>query len=212
MDLLEPTDHSTRCPFKGEARYWSVRAGGQVAENAAWGYPDPLEDAPPLAGLRRLLLEQAGRVARGGRARDRARARPLPPRRRPRHLAPRAAFRSTARWSPTPTRAKVIFETGLPPRWYFPAEDVRADALTESDTRTGCAYKGFASYRHVLAGGEHEEDLVWLYRGSAARGRADQGSPRVLQRACRHRGRRRAPGAAGHAVVAAPPTLAGHLS
>src|SRR5215218_5445433 len=27
MDLLEPTDHSTHCPYKGEASYWSVRAG-----------------------------------------------------------------------------------------------------------------------------------------------------------------------------------------
>src|SRR6476646_10494165 len=48
MDLLEPTDHSTRCPFKGQASYWSVRVGDAVAENAAWSYPDPIEDAPPL--------------------------------------------------------------------------------------------------------------------------------------------------------------------
>src|SRR5919198_497047 len=50
MDLLEPTDHTTHCPFKGKASYWSVRAGGRLAENAAWAYPDPLPEAPPLAG------------------------------------------------------------------------------------------------------------------------------------------------------------------
>jgi uncharacterized protein (DUF427 family) len=61
------------------------------------------------------------------------------------------------------TRAKVIFETGLPPRWYIPAEDVRTEALVASDTRTGCAYKGFACYRHVEAGGAVAKDLVWLY-------------------------------------------------
>src|SRR3954468_16429057 len=50
MDLLEETDHSSHCPFKGEASYWSVRVGDRVAENAVWTYREPLPDAPPLAG------------------------------------------------------------------------------------------------------------------------------------------------------------------
>src|SRR5919108_6453003 len=50
MDLLEPTDHSTHCPFKGDAAYWSVRVGDEVAENAVWSYPAPFDDAPPLTG------------------------------------------------------------------------------------------------------------------------------------------------------------------
>ena len=49
-DLLEPSDHTTHCPFKGDASYWSVRVGDRVAENAVWSYPEPLESAPPLAG------------------------------------------------------------------------------------------------------------------------------------------------------------------
>ena len=44
-DLLEATDHTTHCPFKGDASYWSVRAGDRVAENAVWGYPEPLEES-----------------------------------------------------------------------------------------------------------------------------------------------------------------------
>ena len=43
MDLLEPTGPPTHCPCKGEASYWSVRVGDRVAENAVWGYPEPLE-------------------------------------------------------------------------------------------------------------------------------------------------------------------------
>src|SRR3982751_6446757 len=52
MDLLEPRDHRTTCPWKGEASYWSVRVGDRVAQNAVWGYPDPIEGAPPLSGFR----------------------------------------------------------------------------------------------------------------------------------------------------------------
>ena len=50
MDLLVPCDKHTTCPYKGEASYWSVHAGGKVAEDAVWSYPEPIEDAPPLAG------------------------------------------------------------------------------------------------------------------------------------------------------------------
>src|SRR5689334_4351247 len=31
QDLIEPTEHSTHCPFKGDASYWTVRAGERVA-------------------------------------------------------------------------------------------------------------------------------------------------------------------------------------
>src|SRR5205823_887086 len=60
-------------------------------------------------------------------------------------------------------RTKVLFETSLPPRWYFPAEDVRTELLEASPTRTRCAYKGSASYWHVQAGGRLHDDLVWSY-------------------------------------------------
>ncbi|MDP8988031.1 MAG: DUF427 domain-containing protein, partial [Actinomycetota bacterium] len=49
-DLLVPTDRHTTCPFKGEASYWSITVGDRTAENAVWGYPEPLQSAPPLAG------------------------------------------------------------------------------------------------------------------------------------------------------------------
>jgi uncharacterized protein (DUF427 family) len=61
-------------------------------------------------------------------------------------------------------RSKVLFETGLPPRYYFPPEDVREDMLVESDKTTRCPYKGIASYWSVEAGGERVEDLIWSYQ------------------------------------------------
>ena len=35
MDLLEESDHTTHCPFKGDASYWSVKVGDRVAENCS---------------------------------------------------------------------------------------------------------------------------------------------------------------------------------
>lgn len=50
FDLLEPTDHTTVCPFKGEASYWTIRVGTAEAENAVWGYEHPFEEVAGLAG------------------------------------------------------------------------------------------------------------------------------------------------------------------
>jgi uncharacterized protein (DUF427 family) len=51
MDLLVPTDSVTHCPYKGQARYWSVRAGDRVHEDLAWSYPTPLPESQRIAGL-----------------------------------------------------------------------------------------------------------------------------------------------------------------
>ena len=60
-------------------------------------------------------------------------------------------------------RTRLIFETSLPPRWYFPLEDVVAD-LQASELQTTCAYKGRAIYRSYAAAGPEGENLAWLYR------------------------------------------------
>ena len=42
MSCLRPTTHSTHCPFKGDASYFTVSAGGKTTENAVWTYETPL--------------------------------------------------------------------------------------------------------------------------------------------------------------------------
>jgi uncharacterized protein (DUF427 family) len=57
------------------------------------------------------------------------------------------------------SRPVVVFEPPLPVRYYLPAEDVRTDLFTPSDTRTRCAYKGEASYWSL----PDLEDVAWFY-------------------------------------------------
>lgn len=42
-ELLEPSSRTSLCEWKGVAKYWSVRVGPRVAEDAGWSYPMPLE-------------------------------------------------------------------------------------------------------------------------------------------------------------------------
>ncbi|MGW6120050.1 DUF427 domain-containing protein [Nocardia sp. NPDC055165] len=59
---------------------------------------------------------------------------------------------------------RILFETGLPARYYLPLTDVRMDLLTASDTHTSCPYKGTADYWNVRVGDTEHADLVWIYR------------------------------------------------
>jgi uncharacterized protein (DUF427 family) len=59
MERLEPTRHHSRCPFKGEASYWSVRVGDRTAENAVWSYETPYDE---VLGLKGRLAFWKGRV------------------------------------------------------------------------------------------------------------------------------------------------------
>ncbi|MFE9021230.1 DUF427 domain-containing protein [Streptomyces sp. NPDC007808] len=51
LDLFEPTDHRTGCPYKGRARYWTWRGAGEVPRNIAWSYAEPLPAVAPVKGL-----------------------------------------------------------------------------------------------------------------------------------------------------------------
>jgi uncharacterized protein (DUF427 family) len=59
---------------------------------------------------------------------------------------------------------RILFETGLPPRYYLPLTDVRMDLLRPTDTQTRCPYKGTASYWSVDTGQAVHTDVVWIYR------------------------------------------------
>jgi len=43
MDRLRRTTHRTRCPFKGEASYFSL-ASGRTADDAVWSYEHPYDE------------------------------------------------------------------------------------------------------------------------------------------------------------------------
>lgn len=61
------------------------------------------------------------------------------------------------------TSPRLLFETGLPTRYYLPKTDVRMDLLTPTDLHTGCPYKGEASYYSVDTGASVHDNIVWWY-------------------------------------------------
>lgn len=163
LDLLEPTEHTTHCPFKGDAAYWTLRAGERTEENVAWGYPEPLDAAP--AGLADLVAFDFARLDAWYEEDEEILGHPRDPfhrvdtRRSAAHVVVRAGEEVIA----DSTRPVGLFETGLPPRWYLPAADVRQDLLVGSDTVTVCPYKGIAAYRTLRLDGREIEDAAFTY-------------------------------------------------
>ncbi|HEY2069888.1 MAG TPA: DUF427 domain-containing protein [Rhizomicrobium sp.] len=59
MSLLERTDHTTYCPYKGECSYYSIPLGGARAVNAVWTYEHPYD---AVAGIKEHLAFYPDRV------------------------------------------------------------------------------------------------------------------------------------------------------
>ena len=45
MDLLQPSERRTGCPYKGMAEYWHLNLGAECFEDLAWSYPAPVAEA-----------------------------------------------------------------------------------------------------------------------------------------------------------------------
>jgi len=50
MDLLVPSEKVTACPYKGKARYYSVKVDDKLFSDLVWSYPDPIPECPKIKG------------------------------------------------------------------------------------------------------------------------------------------------------------------
>jgi uncharacterized protein (DUF427 family) len=160
-ELLEPSDRHTHCPKKGDASYWTIRAGDSVVDAGAWYYPEPLPDAP--AQLRGLIAFYFDRMDHWYEEGEEIGVHPRDPYHRIDVLSTDRHIRISldGQLLAETTRALALFESNLPPRWYLPLEDVVAE-LEPSEKVTRCPYKGTASY-YSVAGVDGGSDLVWYY-------------------------------------------------
>jgi len=161
-DLLEPSDRLTRCPRKGHAVHHTLRVGTRIAQNAAWSYPEPIRGAPPLQDHLAFYwsamdswLEEDEEIY--VHARDPYHR--VDVLRSSRHVHV-AVHGETLAESSTP---RMLFESGLPPRFYFAPTEVNFNLLEAIELTTSCPYKGDASYFDAVLGAQREPALAWSY-------------------------------------------------
>jgi uncharacterized protein (DUF427 family) len=64
-ELLEASDAVSTCPYKGQARYWSVRVGDTLVPDVVWSYPSPIPENPKIKDLLSFFNEQVDLVVDG---------------------------------------------------------------------------------------------------------------------------------------------------
>jgi uncharacterized protein (DUF427 family) len=162
MELLRATDHHSYCPYKGTAAYWSITVGDRVSENAVWGYPEPFDE---VAAIEDYVAFYWDRVEHWFEEDDEIFVHARDPYKRvdvvnsSRPLKVVIGGETVAET----TRARFLYETRLPTRYYLPPEDVRMDLLVPSDKVTACPYKGTARYWSVKISDRVFPDIVWSY-------------------------------------------------
>jgi uncharacterized protein (DUF427 family) len=187
FDLLEPSATRTHCPFKGDARYWDLRVGDRVVRDAAWGYDDPVPGAPDLAPYLAFYGDRVDQwfeedVEVFGHPRDPFHRVDVCPSSR------RVVVRVDGDVVAETDRPVLLFETGLPVRYYLPEAAWRSELLLPAERTTYCPYKGTADYRSVRSprSGDVLDAALWRYadpldesRGIAGLWSVDQGRDRI---------------------------------
>jgi uncharacterized protein (DUF427 family) len=161
LELLTETGRTTHSPSRGDSRLSTIRVGEREAEDAAQEYTEP------------LLEELRGHVRFDWDAMDGWFEEDEEVFTHPRDPGVRVDILESSRrvrveidgvTVADSVRPRLLFETGLPTRYYLPKTDVRLDLLEKSETVTHCPYKGSSDYWSVRIGGQLHRDLVWGYR------------------------------------------------
>jgi uncharacterized protein (DUF427 family) len=66
-ELFEASDTTSVCPYKGRARYWSIRVGDTFVKDVAWSYPDPIPENPKIRDLVAFFQEHVDLAIDGAR-------------------------------------------------------------------------------------------------------------------------------------------------
>ncbi|GGY41080.1 DUF427 domain-containing protein [Streptomyces xanthochromogenes] len=162
QELLRPAKNPPTGTHTGSRVFYDLEVQGELTENAAWTFP-----SDDLAG--HIAFEWFTRVGRGldhwYEEEEEIFIHPRDPYKRVDALA--SSRHVTVEIDGTVVadthRPVLLFETGLPTRYYIPREDVRLDLFEPTDHSTGCPYKGTAEYWSWRGDADVPPNVVWTY-------------------------------------------------
>ena len=160
-DALVPTGEQKHSPSRGDATVYTVKVSSAEAARAALRYPDS-----PIEELRDAVRFEWAAMDAWFEEDEEVYVHPRDPHTRidilPSSRTVRVEIDGVV--LAESTHPHVLFETGLPPRWYMPKIDVRLGLFTPTATETQCPYKGWAHYWSARVGDRVVADIAWSYR------------------------------------------------
>jgi len=161
-DMLERSDRKESHSTLGQRSFYHLRLGDRFIEDAAWRFEAPPPEAPRLG---EHVAFYWGRLDHWYEEDDEVFVHPRDPHHRvdvlnsSRHVRVVVGGEVVA----DSHRPRLLFETGLPTRYYLPRMDVRMELLTQSDTVTQCPYKGRTVHYSLRLGDRARPDIAWSY-------------------------------------------------
>jgi uncharacterized protein (DUF427 family) len=159
---LVDTGRTKRSPSRGDGHVLDVRVGDRVLSDAAIAYPDS-----PIAELRDAVRLDWDAMDEWLEEDEPVYTHPRSPYTRIDVLASSRHVRVSIGGVVLADshQPRILFETGLRPRYYLPITDAAHGLLRPSSLETQCPYKGTATYYDVvLPDGTVHENVVWQYR------------------------------------------------
>ncbi|MFI6444486.1 DUF427 domain-containing protein [Kitasatospora sp. NPDC050543] len=160
-ELLTATGRTEHWPGLGEARLFTLTCGDRTAVDAVRSF-----EGSPVAELRGLIRLSWRAMDAWFEEDEEVFTHPRSPYTRidvlasSRHVRVEVAGVTLAE-SRSP---RLLFETGLPVRFYLPRTDLRLDLLTASPLITHCPYKGDAEHLSADLDGRRYPEIAWSYR------------------------------------------------
>ncbi len=147
---------------QGGRQFFDLNVGDRHVANAGWTFPSPPADAPELADH---VAFYWNRVDHWYEEDDEVFVHARDPHHRVDVLNSSRHVRIVAGGAviADSRRPRLLFETGLPTRYYLPRLDVRMDLLGPSETVTQCPYKGKTVHFDLAAPGGQIHDVAWSY-------------------------------------------------
>jgi uncharacterized protein (DUF427 family) len=161
-DLLEPSDRKESHRSIGERSFYHLLVGDRFIEHAAWRFDDLAPEARELAEHVAFYWD---RLDHWYEEDDEVFVHARDPHHRvdvlnsSRHVRVVVGDEVVA----DSHRPRLLFETGLPTRYYLPRMDVRMDLLRQSETVSQCPYKGRTVHYDLALGDRPRRDIAWSY-------------------------------------------------
>jgi uncharacterized protein (DUF427 family) len=161
-DLFEPSDRNESHRALGDRSFFHLRVGDRFIQDAAWRFHALPPEAPKLEGHVAFYWD---RLDHWYEEDDEVFVHPRDPHHRvdvlnsSRHVRVVVGGEVVA----DSRRPRLLFETGLPTRYYLPHLDVRMELLDRSETVTQCPYKGRTVHYDLAVGDRAWRDIAWSY-------------------------------------------------
>lgn len=163
--MLEPSDTREKSPGRGEAHFFGLKGANRLVADAAYTYPDS-----PTTALRGYVAFVWSKLGQWFEEDEQVHVHARDPYTRvdilpsSRHVHVEIAGHTVA----DSHHPRLLFETGVPTRYYLAKADLAMEKLTPTAHTTSCPYKGTAEYWSVDLEGVVFENVAWSYRHPAA--------------------------------------------